>query len=63
MMNKIITYFAGQKFWLVLILIVIGLFVYGEVTATRLFTSSPVENWNPSGNGGSHGSHNSLHHK
>jgi len=58
--NKIIKFYANQKLWLALAVIMIGLFVYGEVTATRLFTSTAVEDWKPSGQN----SHNSsIHHK
>lgn len=52
----------GQTVWVVLMLIVVGLFAYGEFNRTRLFNETPSENWQPSGSG-SHAKHSNIHHK
>ncbi|HXU26175.1 MAG TPA: hypothetical protein VN698_03005 [Bacteroidia bacterium] len=61
-MNKITAELANlktQKVWVVIAVIIIALYVYGELTATRLFAGTATEQWKPQGAN----SQNSLHHK
>lgn len=49
----------GQIAWIILILIIVGLFAYGEINSIRLFNEKSTENWQPSGSG----THSNIHHK
>ncbi|HKC68397.1 MAG TPA: hypothetical protein VKG26_09210 [Bacteroidia bacterium] len=48
-----------QKVWIIIAILTIALYVYGELTATRLFAGTATEQWKPQGPN----SQNSLHHK
>lgn len=55
---------SGQIVWLIIVASLSVLFVYGNRTATRMFTRDQSENWDPSGPGGSTYSRSShIHHK
>lgn len=58
-MNFIKALFDKQYVWIALACIVVSLFIYGEVTATRFFGGATTQEWKPNGAN----SHNSLNHK
>ena len=61
-MNKItaiINSLKSQKIWVIIVVLLIALYTYGELTATRLFAGTATEQWKPQGAN----SQNSLHHK
>lgn len=49
----------GQKLWVAIVCLLLGFFVYGELTGTRLFNSASTDTWVPQGAG----MHNSINHK
>jgi hypothetical protein len=49
----------GQGLWMSLVGILLVLFLYGELTGTRLFNGTTTETWKPQGAG----IHNSINHK
>lgn len=49
-----------QKFWLIIALLFVAVFVFGEMTGRRLFAGTATEQWKPQGN---NSQNNSLHHK
>lgn len=49
----------GQKLWVAIVCLLLGFFVYGELTGTRLLNSAATDTWIPQGAG----MHNSINHK
>lgn len=55
--SKVRRYFDGQRTWLVIAIIILALFTYGEITGTRYFFAEDVEDWKPNSSGSNGGNH------